>query len=268
VPVADILGELEQKLACTDALDYISLAGSGEPTLNSSIGDLILRIKGMTSVPVAVLTNGSLLWDTDVQNALMAADLVIPSLDAGDPHLYRYVNRPHPKISFQRMVDGLAAFADLYKGEIWLEVFLLGGITGIRQEVEKIAAITRRIRLTRIQLNTVARPPAESCAGPLSKNQLLALKEIFPGEVDVIGGAGAGAVGHRMSSAESVRDDIVSMLSRRPCTASDVARSLGIHFSEALKHMEALVASGKAAVMRTGESAFYAARRSKRASRS
>lgn len=267
VAVAEIMEELERKLARPEALDFISLAGSGEPTLNSRIGDLILRIKSMTNIPVAVLTNGSLLWDTEVQDALMAADLVLPSLDAGDARLYRYVNRPHPKISFQRMVDGLAGFADRYKGEIWLEVFLLGGVTGIRDEAEKIASVARRIRLKRIQLNTVVRPPAESFARPVSRNQMQALKCIFNGDVEIIGVAGR-TPAPRAPVVSSRRNDILAMLSRRPCTASDVARSLGIHISEALKYMEDLVAAGKAAVMRAGERTFYAASRSEQTSKS
>jgi wyosine [tRNA(Phe)-imidazoG37] synthetase (radical SAM superfamily) len=96
IATKEILAELGLKLAAKDTSDYITLSGSGEPSLNSGIGDLIGKIKGLTDIPVAVITNGSLLWMREGQDALMAADLILPSLDAGDEHLFRYVNRPHP----------------------------------------------------------------------------------------------------------------------------------------------------------------------------
>jgi wyosine [tRNA(Phe)-imidazoG37] synthetase (radical SAM superfamily) len=71
---------------------------------------LIAKIKRMKNIPVAVLTNGSLLWRDEVREALMAADLVLPSLDAGDDGMFQYVNRPHRDISFERMIAGLNDF--------------------------------------------------------------------------------------------------------------------------------------------------------------
>ena len=100
---------------------------------------------------MAVLTNGSLLWMNEVQDALMAADVVLPSLDAGDEHLFRYVNRPNEAISFERMVDGVAAFTKRFPGEVWLEVLLLAGVTGMASEAEKIAALSKRIGPARVQ---------------------------------------------------------------------------------------------------------------------
>jgi wyosine [tRNA(Phe)-imidazoG37] synthetase (radical SAM superfamily) len=106
--------ELQEKLAAGDAL--ITSALQAQEPLNSAIGDLIHKIKGLTDIPVAVLTNGSLLWMSEVQDALMGADLVLPSLDAGDARLFRYVNRPHEDISFEQMVDGIAAFTERFPG--------------------------------------------------------------------------------------------------------------------------------------------------------
>jgi wyosine [tRNA(Phe)-imidazoG37] synthetase (radical SAM superfamily) len=262
VVVSEVLSELEQKLACEDAPEYISLAGSGEPTLNSGIGELILKIKSMTNIPVAVLTNSSLLWMKDVQNALMPADFVIPSLDAGDGMLYQHVNRPHKDISFEQMVDGLIGFTSRYKGSVYLEVFLLAGVTGIRDEVEKIAFIIKRLKLKRVQMNTVIRPPAEEFAKPLSRNQMLALKNLLPGEVDIIGDIET-RDWRKLPGDNSLKNDILSLLRRRPCTCMDVARGLGMHASEALKHLDALIASEKAMTVRMSDKTFYAPKGSK-----
>jgi wyosine [tRNA(Phe)-imidazoG37] synthetase (radical SAM superfamily) len=267
VAVSGILSELEQKLAFGDVPDYISLAGSGEPTLNSGIGDLIRKIKSITNIPVAVFTNSSLLWMKDVQDALMPADLVLPSLDAGDEMLYRYVNRPHKEISFEQMIDGLIGFTGRYRGSVCLEVFLLAGVTGIQDEVKKISYIVKRLKINRVQMNTVVRPPAEEFAKSLSREQMLALKNLLPGEVDIIGNIEM-ADWSKLPSNNTQRHDILSLLRRRPCTCTDVARGLDMHISEALKHLDALIASEKAMTVRMSDNTFYAPKESSNALRS
>ena len=257
VSVEGVLEELRRKLVAGDTPDYIGLAGSGEPTLNSGIGDLIRGIKGMTDIPVAVLTNGSLLWMSEVQDALLAADLVLPSLDAGDEASFRRVNRPHEGLSFERMVDGTAAFTQRFPGEVWLEVLLLAGVTGVSIETAKIATLAKGIGPARVQLNTVCRPPAEEFASPLSSEQMHALKGLFHGHVDIISENEQG--GSQTSALSHARDeDILALLSRRPCTSADVASGLGIHVTEAIKHLEGLVTAGKVRQMRQGEKGFYA----------
>lgn len=251
-----VLDELERKLAGEPAADYVTLAGSGEPTLNTRIGDLIGKIKSLTPTPVAVLTNGSLLWMREVQQALMAADLVLPSLDAGDERSFRYVNRPHDGITFERMFTGLVQFTEHFPGSVWLEVFLLAGVTGIPPEVEKIAALARRIGPERIQLNTVSRPPAEEFAFAVLRNQMEQFKELFDGAVDVIAESGRGQ-SHASSANQMTDADILALLSRRPCTSADVANGLGIHVMEALKHLDGLIAAGKVRTVVTGGRSFY-----------
>ena len=256
VAVEEILAELEWRLAEADLPDYITLAGSGEPTLNSGIGDLIGKIKGLTDIPVAVLTNGSLLWMGEVQEELMLADLVIPSLDAGDEHLFRYVNRPHRDLSFERMTDGLAAFTKRFPGKVWLEVLLLAGVTGMPSEAMKIAAFARRIGALRVQLNTASRPPAEDFAVPLSIDQMRALNGCFPAPVDIIGeNEGEGA--HVPAFAQARDVDILALLGRRPCTSADVASGLGIHATDALKHLDELINAGKVTTVLMGGRIYY-----------
>lgn len=256
VPVKDILNELKIKLETGDLPDYISLAGSGEPTLHLDIGELIGKIKELTKIRVAVLTNGSLLYLPEVRAALMQADLVIPSLDAGDEQLFHYVNRPHPDISFDKMVDGLIEFTRNFYGQVWLEVMLLGGVTGISSEVEKIASIIRTIQPARVQLNTALRPPAEEIAHPLSMDQLHALKSLFPGEVDIINSNEQKEV---LISDLAVKsdEDIISLLARRPCTIEDIANGLGMHPNEVIKRMERLVTANKVNCIVTRKRNYY-----------
>lgn len=262
-PVEEILADVKRKLD-SDPLppDYVSLSGSGEPTLNSDIGEVIEGIKRLTNTPVAVLTNGSLLWMDEVQEALLAADLVLPSLDAGDPALFAYVNRPHPLVCFEEMVEGIASFTRRYRGKVWLEVLLLAGVTGTPSEARKIAALAKRINPDRVQLNTVTRPPAEKCALALSQGEMLALKALFEaefeGEVEVIGHAREPQLGAH-DTAEARLVDVLALLQRRPCTVKDVADGLGVHVNEVLKELDTLVKAGKATTSVVGDRLFYAA---------
>lgn len=244
VDVDAVLDEIECALGSVQRPHYITLAGSGEPTLDLGIGDIIAGIKGFSDVSVAVLTNGSLLWMAEVRDALMAADLVIPSLDAGDRSWFYRVNRPHPSIDFQIMVDGIEAFARSFTGEVWLEVMLLAGATGTPDEIASIADRVRRIAPDRVQLNTAWRPPAEASVRPLPDVRLERFASAFPGVVDIVAerperlSEGTGAAGIE-------DDDILTLVSRRPCTLEDIADGLGAHVAEVLKHLDALRTAGR-----------------------
>ena len=238
-PLDDVVLELKDRLSARP--DYITLSGSGEPTLYSRCGELIDRIKAMTGVPVAVLTNGSLLWQEEVRKQLMNADLIVPSLDAGDKEMFRLVNRPHKDVSFERMLAGLADFRREFRGDYWLEVFVLGAYTAIKAESAKLAECAKLIGPDRVQLNTVTRPPAESFAIGISRERLTELAKMFnpPAEViadfqDVHGQAGFAAS----------REDVLNLLRRRPCSMDDIASGLGMHRNEVVKYVEHLNAEG------------------------
>ena len=147
VPLDAVLNELEGKLSTRP--DYITLSGSGEPTLYSRLDEVIERIKSITDIPVAVLTNGSLLWQEDVQQQLAAADLVMPSLDAGDPATFHLVNRPHEALTFEKMLSGLIAFRQHFHGRYWLEVLLLTFCRLLNLHILDHVCIDRRKRSSR-----------------------------------------------------------------------------------------------------------------------
>jgi wyosine [tRNA(Phe)-imidazoG37] synthetase (radical SAM superfamily) len=256
VSAETILAECKAILATGKRPDIISLAGSGEPTLNSAIGEVVQGLKQHTTLPVAVLTNGALLWQKAVQEDLMAADLVLPSLDAGDERLFKVINRPHPALSYARMVEGLATFTRHFTGEVWLEVLLLDGLTDTPAAVAKIANQVEKIQPARVQLNTACRPPAETIAAPVSVGRLRALADLFPCPVDIIS--------HDVREATSTppagvttEAEILAMLARRPCTAGDVAHGLGIHIYEALKYLEAMVSADRLELVVNDQGTFY-----------
>jgi len=256
VPVNEMLAELRNKLKTEARPDFIGLAGSGEPTLHERLGDIIAGVKALTDIPVAVLTNGSLLWRPEVRASLARADLVMPSLDAGTPASFSRVNRPHADLSFEQMVDGLLAFSRDFTGKIWLEVLLVAQMTGRREEVERIAAIVDRMRVDRVQLNTASRPPAEVSALAVPTNDLENLRCLFSCPCEVI--AETRQIGLAPSpDNENTEERIIALLSRRPCTVEGIATGLGLRPNEVLKHLDVLCAEGVLETKRKGEAVFY-----------
>ena len=235
IPLNDVMAELDKKLAARP--DYITLSGSGEPTLYSRLDELIAGIRSMTDIPIAVLTNGSLLWDQAVGAQLMNADLVIPSLDAGDETMFRAVNRPHDDISFDRMLEGLIEFRREFRGQYWLEVFLLAGHNAIIAEVEKLVGCVSSIKPDRVQLNTATRPPAEDYAAAVQRSDLNELAAMFNPPAEVIADF-RGVHQHREFAAG--REGVVDLLRRRPCSIEDIADGLDMHRNEVVKYVEDL----------------------------
>ncbi len=262
VDLPQVLAQVRRRLREGARPDWITLAGSGEPTLEAGIGELIARLQEATTTPVAVLTNGSLLWLPEVRRALARADLVLPSLDAGSEAVFRRLNRPHPELDLATVAEGLLRFGEEHRGEIRLEVFLLAGINDGPEQVGRIAALAGRLRPQRVQLNSLVRPGAEPGLRAVSPARLRRLAARFQGRVEVIGGppeegrggsGGPGAPGGRVA----VDARVLELLARRPCTTRDVAAGLGLHPNEALKLLQALQAQGRVAVRRRGGRVFY-----------
>ena len=259
VSVSEIINELKNHLSNFPSPEYITLAGSGEPTLNSGIGEIISEIKSITNIPVAVITNGSLLWVKDVRNRLLYADVILPSLDAGDEYLFHYVNRPHPKITFQRMVEGLIEFRNIYKNQYWLEVFLLGGVTGILSEVRKIASLVKKINPDKVHLNSVFRPPIEEYAYKVSMNQMMNFPRLFDNKAEIVCEYDNRI--ERQIRANASEDDIISLLSRRPCTLKDISEGLCLNIIETTKIIQKLIECKKVSALRKDKKVFYVNKR-------
>jgi len=252
VPLDDVLVELKDKLALKP--DYITLSGSGEPTLYSRLDELIDRIRVMTEVPIAVLTNGSLLWRDDVRQQLMDAHLTVPSLDAGSSDSFQTVNRPHRSISFKQMLDGLITFRSQYHGQYWLEVFLLDGKTATDREARMISEAVGRIKPDRVQLNTATRPTAEKSSVMVDRQLMEDLATLFDPPAEVI--ADYRGV-HAQSDFKAGRQNVLEMIQRRPCSLDDIADGLGMHRNEVIKYVEELETSGLLAKCKSGNTLFY-----------
>ncbi len=252
VPIDIVTKQLKEKLDSKP--DYITLSGSGEPTLYSRLEELIFKIKEITDIPVAVLTNGSLLWLPEIRNALKSADLVVPSLDAGSSQIFQYVNRPHSDITFSKMLDGLVTFRDEYFGKYWLEVFLMAGVTTPETEINRLKTCTSSIRPDKVQVNTVTRPPAENFAEKVPEKQLEAITKLLYNNAEVI--ADYSNV-HKQQDFSVQREDVLTLLKRRPCSVEDIAAGLGLHRNEVVKYVEELSSEGKIKATSENQQLYY-----------
>jgi wyosine [tRNA(Phe)-imidazoG37] synthetase (radical SAM superfamily) len=237
VPTEDVLAELGDWLNSGGQADYISLAGSGEPTLHSGFGKVLRYIREHSDIPSALLTNSTLLHLPEVRAAAAEADVVKASLSAWNQASFGWINRPDPHLRFDDILAGLQTFRSEYSGQIWLEVFLVGGMNATRADVRKIAALAATIAPDRIQLNTAVRPPAEDFATPLSRRQLEELAPLFEPPAEVIAEFDRSAAPKFEVNLES----ICAMLQRRPCTAGQIAQVFGLHPNEVAKYLGRLV---------------------------
>ena len=240
-PIEPILAELRETLAEGLEADFITIAGSGEPTLNSRLGELIDGIKKITDIPVAILTNGTLLYKEDVRADCAKADVVLPSLDAGDKETFQKVNRPHRDISIENLISGLCGFRDEFAGRIWLEVFFVEGLNTEAEQIAKIRDAIELIRPDKIQLNTAVRPTAEADIKRLDAEKLQAIAARLGPKCEVVADF---SLSHHGRGLENKAEDVLSILKRRPCSLNDICSGLGIGRNEALKYVTGLQHKG------------------------
>lgn len=222
--------------------DYITLGGSGEPTLNSKIGQIISEIKNLTSIPIAVLTNSSLFFQDEVKEALLGVDVILPSLDTVSASLFKYLNRPHPSLDLKQIIQGLIEFRKAFRGEIWLEILFCLGVNDSKEEINKLKETVKGINPDKIQLNTIDRPPAEEFVFPLRHEQLERIKKAFGEGAEIITGSISDNTKYFVSDGKK---RVVALLKRRPCTLAEISLTLGIQGNELMDLIEELRKEGK-----------------------
>lgn len=231
-PTREIIAELDDFFAGLEEgagqrPDFVTLTSSGETTLHKGLGEIIRYIKNRFDIPVAVLTNGALFPDPQVRLELMAADIVVPSLDAARAATLARINRPAPECADpERIIAGLVSFGEEFGGEIWLEILLAADVNDSKEDVAALVAAVDRIRPQRVQLNTVVRPPADSSAKPLAEKKLQEIAGCFKNcRVEIIADYSGRAAKH---PDKVEKTQIHEMLKRRPCTMKDICEATGL----------------------------------------
>ena len=226
VPAEDVLRDVEGALrACAPGdVDWITFGGSGEPTLHIGLGRMIRAVKEMTDVPVAVLTNGSLLYLPEVQVDLMMADAVLPTVDAGTEELYQRTNRPRPELIFDRLVSGLVAFRRVYGGKLWVEVMLVKGLNDGDEALGDLAAVLDRIRPDEVHITVPSRAPAESWVSPPDDDRLARAAAILGPRARIVAGTPAPL---DLADHADIEKSVVEILTRHPMSAEDLIQAFG-----------------------------------------
>lgn len=252
----DILAEVKEAVTQYPHLDHITISGSGEPTLNSKIGEIIHGIKQITSVPVAVLTNGTLLFLPDVRRDLLEADIVSPSLDAVTQEVFEAVDRPHPRLQIAEIVEGLKLFRREFHGQYWLEILFVRGLNDHDDEVQWMKEVIRHIEPDKVHINTVVRPPAEAFALPVSEQRMKEIQKIFGERCEIVG-----VFKEKHKTEERIVDTqaILSLLKRRAMTVEGMMSSLSLQKRELLNVLMDLEQQHLVKSYRFGEEQFFQA---------
>jgi wyosine [tRNA(Phe)-imidazoG37] synthetase (radical SAM superfamily) len=241
--------------------DYITLIGHGEPTLAENLGRIRSSIEQIWDGRIALLTNGSLLWKKDVCEAALAFDAVMPTISAGDETLFRMIHRPHPSLSFEKVIGGMTEFADSFDGELFVETMLLGGINDSDETLERIRVAIEPLNPDCVHLMAPTRPPAESWIECPSRIRISAAMRIIPNSSDMTEPESSGMpsysdeeIGHLIG--------IASMHPLRDDQAVALLASKGLSESEARNILEVLVASSRLDRKEYAGKMFYRASRS------
>jgi len=255
VPTDEVIDELAHWIDSGNTADAITLSGSGEPTLHSRFGEVITFVRDKTSIPMILLTNASLLNDPDVRRQAAMANVVKVSLSAWDQASLEQVNRPHPDIAFDDLLQGLRLLRRDLEGEMWMEVFLVWGTNATPAEVARIAELSRDIGPDRVQLNTAVRPPCEEYAYAVPADLMNDLAGLFTPVAEVIPeySSESETPGH------ASEDDILNLIRRRPCTLSQICDVFGMHRNEATKYLGKFTRTGQATMHRKNNATYFAA---------
>jgi len=257
VPLERIKDELEAYFGQEKDPDYITFSGSGEPTLNIHLGEVLQYIKQQKPhIPVAILTNGTLMPDPRVRSEMLDADLVLPSLDAATQEVFEKINRPDTALSIEAIIEGTAEFRKAFQGKIWMEIFILPGYNDHKAELDALLKAIEKIQPDSVQLNTLDRPGTLIDLHAATPGQLEEIKRYWDlDQVEII------ARPKKRKEMTSFRQDkasaILETISRRPCTLDDLREILGMHVNEINKYLDVLEAEGKVMVSLQERGLFY-----------
>jgi len=242
--------------------EYITFSGSGEPTLNIIIGEILHFIKqNKPHIPVAVLTNGTLFYDKNVRESILNADVVLPSLDAATQDVFEKINRPAKGLSIDKYIQGLIDFRNEFKGKIWLEIFILPDYNDSKDELTKLKDAILKIKPDSIQLNTLDRPGTVSDLKEATHQDLQQIADYWKlDNIEIISSF------QKRRNIQSFRSDvetaILETITRRPCTLDDLTKILGLHINEINKYLNVLELDNKIETVKQKRGFFYQIKKS------
>lgn len=261
VPVDDVIAELDAVLSKHPELDYVTFSGSGEPTLNSRIGDVVDFVKTRyAEYPLCLLTNAMLLGDAKLVSEIARVDLVVPSLDGSNAEEFLKINRPVKDFDFDRFVADLTAFTHRSQSRIDLELFIVPGVNDSDASIARFVELIRKMRVDLVQLNTLDRPGVEDFVVPSTPENIhrfiAALSPFVPVEAVGVFRYRAPRPGAKFAADESQKR-ILELIRRRPATLPDLALALGLPEAETAKLVDRLFEAGRLGIQKQPRGTFY-----------
>lgn len=254
-PAHKIKEELDQYLSSGPALDHITFSGSGEPLLHNRIKDIINFLKKeYPQYRIALLTNATLLGDLNVREDIADIDIVKASIDTTSEETFIRLNRPHPDLHIAAIIDSIISFRDMFQHQLWFECFLIPGLNDNENEIESIKMALKEIRPDRIHINSLDRPGSEKWVKAVHKEKLKEIED-YIGHVDSI--KQNKYFTSSQKSDEIFHQHLISTIQRRPCTAEDVSKVLGTHFSKTKNYLELLRKRGEIEKYEMPRGVFY-----------
>jgi len=172
IDIYELRKELEETLEKVTP-DVITFSGTGEPTLAKNLDDAIQETKEITDLPLAILTNSTLMNNKEVIKALCELDIVVAKLDASNEKLFQEINRPFEEISFEETLNGIKKFKEKFSGKLDIQTMF---IKNNMDFAEEIADVVSEIQPDEVQINTPLRPCAVK---PLKEEKLARIEKIF-----------------------------------------------------------------------------------------
>ncbi len=260
VSFTEIVAELTEFLKTKQHLDFITFSGAGEPLLNGNIGEIIAFLKNnFPQYKLALITNSTLLSDKKVRNEIKNIDLLLPSLDAVSSDVFKKINRPNKQLENTKIIDGLSKFRKIFKGKIWLEIFLIEGLNDTENELKLLKNAIQKIKPDEIQLNSLDRPGTLNWVKPVSAEKMENIANFFkPLNAKII--AKNQKITNLDSLQNNVKSQILQTIKRRPCTNIELAKMCGIHIKEVNKNLGKLLSENKVFTQEQERGIFYCAK--------
>jgi wyosine [tRNA(Phe)-imidazoG37] synthetase (radical SAM superfamily) len=224
----EIVADVQEKVARTEMaqepVDYIAFVPDGEPTLDVHLGREIDLLKPL-GIPIAVITNASLVWREDVREDLMAADWVSLKVDAADEQTWRQVSRPHGSLQLASILEGALEFARIYPGTLVTETMLVADINEGNRQIGEVATFLARLQPSTAYVAIPTRPPAEEWARAPDEAALNRAFQILSQKVDRVETL-TGYEGDAFAFTGDLEEDLLSITAVHPMREEAVSAFL------------------------------------------
>ena len=246
--------KVEKARQAGEEIDYLSFVPDGEPTLDIHLERTIAGLRPL-GIPIAVISNASLMGDPEVRRALGQADWVSLKMDAVNEKTWRAVDRPHGALALNVVLEGALAFAETFAGKLVTETMLVAGLNDSEAELAALAAFLEELRPHTAYISIPLRPPAES--GVLAPDAAAVTRawRILNGVVGAVETL-TGYEGNAFAASGDVAADLLSITAVHPMR-EDAVEELLVRCGGGREIVEDLVKKGRITRTEFGGRHFY-----------